>query len=378
MSSRFLHLSFLRIRVSGGGWRALALLWVCALAGCAGPHPAGSTATAPVPPPRFAAAGRLVAPDRVFSLSDGARLPARVWSAQGAPRARLLALHGFNDSRDAWEAAGPVLAAQGITVIAPDVRGFGGTAERGRWPGHARLVADLGEEVAILKHEAPDTPLYLAGESMGGAIVMLFMAQPEAASVTGSVLLAPAIWNMGPGVQAPLAVMATLFPDHEVTGRELPGHIVAGDSLPAMIRLYYDPLTLHATRFDTLRGLVELMHEAAQAAPGVRGSVLCIYGDRDQIVPPAAIGRLWRATPGVIRRDLMPGGYHLLLRSRSAARTEADIAAWILNPHWFLPSGGDSAASAWMAAGFAWRDQAGPGGEALPWFLPARIDGLAR
>lgn len=74
----------------------------------------------------------------------------------------------------------------------------------------------------------------------------------------------------------------------------------------------------------------------------------------------------------------MPGGYHLLLRSRTAARTEADIAAWILNPHWFLPSGGDSAASAWMAAGLDRRDRAGPDGEALLWFLPARIDTLVR
>lgn len=378
MSGGFLHLSCLRMRVSRSGLWALAMICAGILGGCAGPHPAGSVASAPTPPARFAAAGRLVAPDRVFTLSDGAQIPARVWPAQGVPHARLLALHGFNDSRDAWEAAGPVLAAQGITVIAPDIRGFGGTAERGLWPGSTRLVADLGEEIALLRHEAPDAPLYLAGESMGGAVAMLFMAQSAASSVAGAVLLAPAIWNMGPGVRVSLAVMATLFPAHEVTGRELPGHIVAGDSLPAMIRLYYDPLTLHATRFDTLRGLVGLMNEAAHAAPGVRGPILCLYGDRDQIVPPAAIGHLWQVTRGVVRRDLVPGGYHLLLRSRSAARTEADIAAWILNPSGFMPSGGESAASAWMAAGFAWRDRAGPGGEALPWFLPARIDTLAR
>ena len=377
MSGGFLHLSFLRMSVSRGRRWALAVA-ACALAGCACPHPAGSVAPAPVPPARFAAAGRLVPPDRVFHLSDGADIPARVWSAQGAPRAVLLALHGFNDSRDAWESAGPVLAAQGITVVAPDVRGFGGTAERGRWAGHARLVADLGEEVAILKREAPDTPLYVAGESMGGAIAMLFMAQPASASVAGAVLLAPAIWDLGPGVQVPLGVVATLFPAHEVTGRELPGRIVTGDNLPAMARLYYDPLTLHSIRFDTLRGLVGLMREAARAAPGVRGSILCVYGDRDEVVPPSVIGHLWQTTRGTLRRDLMPGGYHLLLRSRTAARTEADIAAWILNPHWFLPSGGDGAASVWVAAGFDRRDRAGPNGEALLWFLPARTDTLVR
>ncbi|NVN11413.1 lysophospholipase, partial [Nguyenibacter vanlangensis] len=38
-----------------------------------------------------------------------------------------------------------------------------------------------------------------------------------------------------------------------------------------------------------------------------------------------------------------PGGYHLLLRSRTRDAALADIAQWIADPDRWLPSGGDAA-----------------------------------
>ncbi|ARW48094.1 alpha/beta hydrolase [Acetobacter pasteurianus] len=154
----------------------------------------------PKPPSRFAAAARLVPPDRMFTLSDGAAIPARVWKAQEQPRGILLALHGFNDSRDAWEQPAPFFAGQGITVVAPDQRGFGEAPNRGEWAGSDRMVQDVREEIAILQKENPQIPLYLTGESMGGAILMLLMSKSDAPSVAGTLLLAPAVWNLGLGV----------------------------------------------------------------------------------------------------------------------------------------------------------------------------------
>ncbi|HMA11634.1 MAG TPA: alpha/beta fold hydrolase, partial [Steroidobacteraceae bacterium] len=79
--------------------------------------------------------------DRVIA-ADGAVLPLRVWQPQGAPRAVVLALHGFNDYRQAFAEVGPFLAAQGFAIYAYDQRGFGATAQRGIWPGTASLVDD--------------------------------------------------------------------------------------------------------------------------------------------------------------------------------------------------------------------------------------------
>ena len=84
-----------------------------------------------------------------FVMADGMHLPYRSWLPDGDPGDVVLALHGMNDSRDAWEYPAPDLAAHGVAVFGPDQRGFGGTADRGYWPGTRALVDDARVSVII-------------------------------------------------------------------------------------------------------------------------------------------------------------------------------------------------------------------------------------
>ena len=225
------------------------------LAGCAMQDP-----PPPHPPAAWAADGRLVPPDTILHLPDGTAIPTRIWPARGQVRAVMLALHGFDDSRDAWEFAAPALAAQGITLYAPDLRGFGGMPDRGLWAGTDRMVADARDEALIIASRHPGVPLYLLGESMGGAVVTCLMARPDAPPAAGTILLAPAVWKLGTGPETVLRLLAATAPDWRLTGHELPVHVVAGDDMAAMRRLYFDPLTLRATRMRAIAGLAALMH----------------------------------------------------------------------------------------------------------------------
>ncbi|MDG6094660.1 alpha/beta hydrolase [Acetobacter sp. AN02] len=346
-------------------WRRRLLPGLCIALGLAG------CAREPVVrvPPRYATDARLVPPDLTLSMSDGAIIPVRIWKPEGAPRAVILAIHGFNDSRDAWEFAADTFANAGIEIISPDVRGFGGTQTRGRWAGEARLLADLRQEAAYVKMVSPGLPFFLMGESMGGALLMRLVASPGAPDTSGTILLAPAAWNPGAGADISLRILASLRPGGLVTGRELPVRVRASDSKEALIRLWLDPLTLRTTRLDTLQGLVSLMQGAVESAPHVRGPVLLIYGSQDQLIPETAILSLLRKAPSGLRFDLIPGGHHLLLRDRGRASVAADIVSWITNPGNFLPSGGDIAAAAWIA-----RD---PANQGVFFLVPSRLDGLA-
>ncbi len=336
--------------------------------------PASGCADRPRPPPvaqGHDADRRLVPPDLVWTLPDGARVPVRAWLPAGPTRAVVLALHGINDSRDAWELPGPTLAARGIAVYAPDQRGFGEAPERGHWAGSDRLVDDAAAMVRLLAASDPRTPLYVMGESMGGAVAMCLAARPDPLPVSGFVLLAPAVWSrdqMSPLMTGSLWTAATVLPDWQLTGRELPLHVRASDNLEALYRLSYDPLTLKGTRASELRGLVSLMTRAAAAAPRLRGAVLVAYGGHDDLVPPAAMAATWDRLPGEVRRAFYPEGYHLLMRDRDRQAVIGDVASWIGDTRRALPSGADVAQSAWLA-GRSWQAK-------VPVWLPASLDGL--
>lgn len=325
--------------------RRTGILAACALAAllsaCAGtprrvPHPHGQEAA-------------LIPPDTTLTLSDGARIPVRIWRPPAQPRAIVLALHGFGDSRDAWEMPAPKLVAQGIAIFAPDQRGFGQAPGCGGWTSTERMVADAREEAAWLHAQYPATPLFVMGESMGGAVALRLDEEPDPTPIAGTILVAPAVWRLDDASRATLAVMDAVAPHWRFDGSDLPVRIVPSDNLAALRRLYFDPLTLHSSTLHALHGLVELMAAARAGATHARLPVLAIYGDNDQLVPPGPMARFWRALPHAVRRDEIPGGHHLLLRDRAGARATADIAAWILRPDHALPSGGDIAAAAWSA-----------------------------
>ncbi len=285
-----------------------------------------------------------------FVMPDGVRLPYRAWLPERDPWAVVLALHGMNDSRDAWEIPAPDLNAAGIAVFAPDQRGFGDTAVRGYWPGGDALAADAGQMARLLRARFPQAKLILMGESMGAAVLMRLATGPHPPKVDGYVLIAPAVWGrsaMNPAMRGMLWLAANLFPGMELTGSGL--HITASDNRPALIRLSTDPLTLKETRVDTLRGLVDLMDEAQAAAPRFNAPALVLYGGKDEVIPPRATQLIWDRMPGRVRRAFYPDGYHLLLRDLGRGEQIGDVVTWIADPKAPLPSGADARAAAWLA-----------------------------
>jgi pimeloyl-ACP methyl ester carboxylesterase len=123
--------------------------------------------------------------------------------------------------------------------------------------------------------------------------------------------------------------------------------ITPSDNNDALIRLSNDPLTVRATRFDTLRGLVNLMDDALAAAPAFTAPGLVLYGAHDDLVPPAATTLLWRTLPPSAIRAFYPQGFHLLPRDLHRATVNADIAAYITVGT--RPAAAESAAKSWLA-----------------------------
>ncbi len=323
--------------------RLFAVLLAASLAACA---PRLQPPGEPVEAPRLAG--------QAFIAADGAKLGLKIWLPQGRPKAAVVALHGFNDYSNAFEKPARFWAERGIATYAYDQRGFGNSPHRGLWPGTKAMTDDLKAATRLVAARHPGIPLYLVGDSMGGAVVMVALTGDDPPEAEGAILVAPAVWgreHMNMLERTALWIFAHTVPWLRVSGRGL--GIRPSDNLEMLRRLSRDPLVIKKTRVDTIHGLVNLMDASFAAAPGLDGRTLILYGDRDEVVPGAAVNEMVRRLPqsGKPRRRLgvYPRGFHMLLRDLQAEAVLADIVAWMDDAGAPLPSGADERAREWLA-----------------------------
>ena len=318
----------------------------------------------PTPVPHFSETG--------FVAVDGAVLPLRKWlpprdRGGGEARAVILALHGFNDYSNAFDGPGEIWSKEGIATYAYDQRGFGAAPERGFWPGRATLAADAATAAQVLRRLYPRVPVYLLGDSMGGAVAVIAMTGESGTplpDVDGVILTAPAVWGRPTmGLLPTLALWAgvRLMPGLTLSGRGL--EIKPSDNIAMLRALAHDPLVIHETRIDTIYGLVDLMDATLASAPLLDAPMLVAYGAKDEIVPKAAVRRFVDALPPEPQRRRRlawyDDGYHMLLRDLQGPVVGADVASWALAPRAPLPSGADRKAEEAFSLGAS---QASAGG----------------
>lgn len=335
--------------------RTALLLLALLLAGCTGQgtgHLAAPAVIGNAVPPEGPPLSPSLAEKHLIA-ADGTALPLRTWLPEGKPRAVILALHGFNDYSNAFDAPAEAWAKDGIATYAYDQRGFGEAPLRGRWAGTRQLDQDLATASRLLRERYPGVPLYLLGESMGGAVVITGVTGAAGAprpDADGVILAAPAVWGrstMNVAERVALWAGDEFFPDLTLTGRGL--HIMPSDNIPMLRGLARDPLVIKATRVDTIKGLVDLMDLALASAPRMTVPMLLLYGDRDEIVPKEPT-QLWidhlpfrqRMTRKIA---WYADGYHMLLRDLEGPMVWRDIEGWIGDHGAPLLSGADRRAS---------------------------------
>lgn len=287
-----------------------------------------------------------------FVMPDGTHLDYRVWKPDGPPKAIILALHGMNDSRDAWELPASGFTAAGVEIISPDQRGFGATPQRGFWPGTQTLVDDARQMFRLVHRAHPGVPVFAMGESMGGAVLMCLATDPHPPKVAGYILVSPAVWGrseMNVFERTGLWFGVRLFPGMTFTGAV--AHVKASDNHAALVRLSTDPLTIHHTRMDAVAGLVKLMSDALAAAPYFDAHALFLYGGKDELVPKRAMRAAWDHLRPNETIAYYPDDYHLMLRDLQRNVPIDDILAWMKNPNAPLPSGAEKAAEVWLQKG---------------------------
>jgi alpha-beta hydrolase superfamily lysophospholipase len=286
--------------------------------------------------------------DLYFLTEDGVQLPLHQWLPRsGKPRAIIAGVHGFNDYGNFLKHPAEFFSSHHIAVFTYDQRGFGAAPRRGYWAGRNTYAADLRGFVHAIKHKYPGIPVYLLGESMGGAVVIAAVRDGHMPKVEGVILVAPALWprEVMPWYQtALLALLAHTVPWMTFSGEGVGAKL--SDNREMMRELDNDPMVLRKTRVEALHGLTDLMDSAFENASFLGGKILLLYGDKDDIIPKQAISEFLKGLYSSGEKGKTVGfyhnGYHLLLRDLNASIIWRDITTWVLaHGDERLPSGAD-------------------------------------
>ena len=268
--------------------------------------------------------------DLWYEGAGGARLYCRSWPVPDA-RATLVALHGLGDHSGLYPMIGETLAAQGIAVLTPDLRGNGRSPGlRGYIDTWSELREDLGGLVERTRAEAPGRPLFLLGMSLGGLVVLDYALQ-RPAGLRGVIAMSPPLGTLG--VPAPLMalgrVLSRVWPRFSLeTGMDLSG--LARD--PAVVeRVLADPL-FHR------RGTARLSTEVTRSIARIQAEadrfavpLLVQHGGADRMVPSDGSRRFVARVRHPDRRLIeYPGAYHALLADLDGKRVLADLAGWMI------------------------------------------------
>jgi alpha-beta hydrolase superfamily lysophospholipase len=213
------------------------------------------------------------------------------------------------------------------------------------FPGKNRdaLVADLASVHALVAARHAGLPVFVAGESMGGAVAISAFASQQPPNAHRLALLAPAVWGWSSQplpyktalwFTAHLAGEKVIRPPRWVTDRVRPS-----DNLDELIAMGRDPLMIWGARNDTLFGLVGLMESAWAGVGRLQVPTGYFYGANDEIIPSEPSFEAARRLKPSDRSAYYAEGWHLLIRDRQRERVIADVQSYILDPEAPFPSG---------------------------------------
>ncbi|WP_321880673.1 alpha/beta hydrolase [Burkholderia cepacia] len=268
--------------------------------------------------------------------ADGLELASYRWPAGDGtepPRATIALVHGLAEHAGRYAALAGRLNAAGIEVLAIDLRGHGQSPGKRAWV--ERFDGYLNDADALVAEAARgNSPLFLMGHSMGGAVAALYAIERAPArghALAGLVLSSPAL---APGRGVPRWMLAV----SRVISRIWP-------TFPAIridaALLSRDPAIVAANRADPLvhhgpvpartgAEILDAMARIESGRGGLRVPVLVYHGTEDKLTEPDG-SRAFGARVGSPDRTLTlyEGGFHETMNDLERDRVIHALIAWI-------------------------------------------------
>lgn len=255
------------------------------------------------------------------------RLFAAEWPAQN-PKAVIALVHGQGEHIGRYAHLAAWYNRQGIAVVGYDHQGYGRSeGKRGHVKNLQTLLDDLGLLLDETRKRYPDVPLFLYGHSMGGGLVLNYVARRNPA-LTGLIATAP--WIR----------LAFEAPAIKVIAGKILRKILPALTLPTGLDVRFlsrDETVVQAYKDDPL------VHDRLSAAAGIallEGAewldryagvfsmpVLLMHGGADQITSPAATQAFSGRVKGDVSHREWPGLFHEIHNEKE----QQEVFAYTLN-----------------------------------------------
>jgi alpha-beta hydrolase superfamily lysophospholipase len=261
----------------------------------------------------------------------GVDLFAQAWIPAAAPRAVVVIAHGLAEHGGRYATLAGELVERDYAVYALDHRGHGrSTGPRANVERFSYLVSDFSAFVGRCARQHLDTPVYVLGHSMGGAVAFASALRLQQ-HLRGLVLSAPALATgqvVPPWQEMIVRLLSVVAPN---TGAiTLPATAVSRDA--SVVRRYVSDPWVHHGKIParTAVELLEAMQGFPALAPGLRLPTLILHGTADSLVPLAATRPVYQLIPAQHRTlKLYEGLFHEVFNEPERATVTADLFSWL-------------------------------------------------
>jgi haloacetate dehalogenase len=260
---------------------------------------------------------------------DGAMIHGAI-GGNGPP---LLLLHGYPQTHMMWHKVAPILA-RDFTVIAADLRGYGGSEKPATTPDHVpyskrAMAADM---VRVMAHFGHDR-FCVAGHDRGGRVAhRLALDWPDQVERLAVLDIGPTremYAETGDGFARDywhwfFLIQPAPFPenmigvDPDAYWKHKCGRGAAGlspftpDALNAYLAAFRDPATIHASCEDYRAAVtIDIAHDDADGDTVVECPMLALWGRQGAIEKHFDCLGLWRKRARDVRGEVIDGGHYL-------------------------------------------------------------------
>ncbi|CAK8697948.1 unnamed protein product [Clavelina lepadiformis] len=265
--------------------------------------------------------------------ADGQYLFCKYWKPTTEPRFLVLMLHGLGGHCARFNELALNLNEIGGLCFANDYVGHGESeGDRTTVNDYKVFIRDAFQHANKTKEEYPNLPVFLYGQSMGGALALLASSEKE--DLFQGVIILGGMLKIDPGLASPfkkfiVRSVGNVFPNLQVSSLDQSLGSRDKNEVDGVLK---DTLSSSGIKAQMAAQIVKICEAVERIIPNYNKPFLALHGSADGQCDPAGSQTLYQNAKSDDKiLKIYPGCYHDLIHELKEDRQKSikDIVDWI-------------------------------------------------